>query len=273
MMANLSLITGLVLPYAMAKTSGSRSLEDILYLGETRGGRYYIKISRKLALDMADRVARNDSLFEVVQGELALRGIRRDPNKSDKDYYFELFGRSWQDVHDKDWEIETDNTGYGGLDFDEMKYTAQKHIFKDSIWSGATYYIKFKPSDMYDPIEENGFALQGRDAVLNLQHLYTQRDFLVKKYGNRDRFKHDLAMTNIERMGYQKIGDITQAGANHRATPRNFQRIKTSIESSGVMQISDDQVHLVDFFENIWKKAWTIDARKDARKRAKRIKG
>lgn len=270
-LANLSLITGVVLPYVMAKkTAGSRSLEDILYLGETRGGKHFVKISRKLALDTADLVRRNDALHEIVQGELAVRKMSRDPNKSDNEYYYELFGLTWEDVN-PDYKFTTDSTIYGSRTLADMKYDAQKHIFDQSTnWSGATYYIKFKPEDMYDPIEEDGFALLNRDAATNLSYLYQQRDFLVGKYGNRDRYPQDLAMKNLEALGYQTFGDLLEAGANHRASPSDFQRIKTNLERN--FKVEDDQIHLVNFLENVWKKAWTVPARMDARIRARRIK-
>ena len=262
-LANISLITGLVLPYAMVKTAGSRSLEDILYLAESRGGKHFVKISRTLAPGSEERQHRNKALNEIVMGELALRNIPRDYNVSDKEYYFDLFGKNWDDVN-SDWTLRTDSTGYSGGDFEYKKYMAQKHIFKDSVDAGITYYIKLKPDDMYDPIEEEGFALQGRDAIMNIQDLYRMRDFLVGKYGNRDRFRGDLALKNLEMMGFNNIGDIIEAAKTYKPSNNQYRRLSKEFDEASI--------NIASFVEDLWKKAWTVPARMDARIRARRIK-
>ena len=253
------------------KRSGSRSLEDILYLGETKGGRYYVKVYRTINPGLEERVRRNDTLHEIVQGELAIRQIPRDPNKSDKEHYFELFGQSWADFN-KDWRIKTDNMGYACRSFEEIQYTAQKHIFNDSIRRGITYYIKFKPTDMFDPIEEDGFSLLANDAAKNITDLYQQRDFMVGKYGNRDRFRWSVAMKNLEDMGYQNMSDILEAGKNHETSLLDYKRIKDSLSRASYTNVPPETINLLNFVENVWKQAWTIDARRDARRKAKRMK-
>jgi hypothetical protein len=268
---NKTVITTILIPVALglAKSKlGSRSLEDVLFLAESRGSRYYVKIFRTINPDESERFRRNEALHQVVQGELASYGQSRE--MSDKEHYRDMFGKDW-DSYGSSWQLKTDNKGYGGRTFEEMKYLAQKHIFDDSIWNGITYYVSFKPDDMFDPIEEDGFNLLNRDAVMNIQDMYSQRDFLVKKYGNRSRFKQDVAMRNLENMGFNTLADVTKGAEDHEVSRSDFVRIKDYFEKSR-MNVDDDTVRIVSFIEKLFRQAWTVEARKYARSLAKKLK-
>jgi len=256
-----------VLVFKATQKLGSKSLEDILFLAETRGGRYWVKIAKEVNPDTESKNNKKRALIEILSGNAFLSG-NEPPDLEEKSLeelahiHFDVFGFF---MKNDSYDITTSNTVYGGRDQDEIKYLALKHIFKDSIFSGKKYYIRFCPPDMSDPIESDQFKLRERDVHVNFVDIFKATSFYQRKYGNLDKCPEKLAYENLVKLGYPDMQAIINASADTHINQFNRNRFDDWAKRMK-FNVDDFTIKVLIHCENIFSDVWTVPARKHARK-------
>jgi len=247
--------------------SGSRSLEDVVFLAQTRGGKHYHKIYRILSPDPDEELRRRQALMQIIAGERLSRGQAAiSPDSSEQKLrkeYFQLFGKDW--ASGEDYEYDSPGSGMSG-DFEWLRYQTMKKVFEESI-RGRTYYVLIKDKGFFDPIEETGFSMKGRDAVLGIQEIYRDRNWRQAQ-GKMDGYRFQAALHNLTQLGFPEFNDILAAAQQHTVPLQEGKRIKEDMAKAN-MAIDDETLKIVHYIEELWKKAWTVEARKSARKKAR----
>ena len=265
-----NLLLGLGGLLAFKSKRGSRSLEDVVFLAQTRGGKHYHKIYRVLSPDPGEELRRKQSLMQIISGERLSRGQTPLPSDTStgqlREEYFHLFGKDWDSLG-TDYKYESPGSGMSG-DFDWLRYQTMKKVFSDSVRNGKTYYIRFKDQGFFDPIEEEGFSMKGRDAVLGIQEIYRDRNWRQAE-GKMDGYRFQVALQNLAQLGFPEFSDILAAAQQHTVPPKEGQRIKEDLAQAN-MTIDDETLKIVHYIEKLWKKAWTVEARRAARKKARK---
>ena len=281
----LGTIIGATLLGLAKAASGSMSLKDIIFRAETRGGKHWYELSKVLNPDPEFRKSREKALTQIVFGEAMLGNIELERGREYSieeldDKYFEWTGytRRWSFSDDK-YKVRSSNfsvtpsrlSGYGYVD---PNYLIQRAIFRDSIYQGKTFYITVKPDDMYDPILEDGFVMNGFDAHYDLSEVFNKYNWDVKK-GRPSPYK--IVIENLKSMGINSFEELVEKGKATPASEECIRDIKSKIASLEndrnrrmFERMPDDQMNIVCFVQHVWKQVWTIEARTEARKLRKK---
>jgi len=205
--------------------------------------------------------------MQIIAGERLSRGQAAiSPDSSEQKLrkeYFQLFGKDW--ASGEDYEYDSPGSGMSG-DFEWLRYQTMKKVFEESI-RGRTYYVLIKDKGFFDPIEETGFSMKGRDAVLGIQEIYRDRNWRQAQ-GKMDGYRFQAALHNLTQLGFPEFNDILAAAQQHTVPLQEGKRIKEDMAKAN-MAIDDETLKIVHYIEELWKKAWTVEARKSARKKAR----